>query len=186
MTGEIKLIRSGRKSISVEVTRDCEVIVRAPYRMPKMDIEKFLADRTEWISKHLSEMRERMEKSDSSPAFSEEELDRMNKSMQSKVPARVEYFSRIMGLEYGRITVRPMVSRWGSCTSEKNLCFNTLLDLVPEYVLDYVVVHELCHTVEMNHSRAFWGLVSRQIPDYAERRKWLRDNGSSLIARLKK
>lgn len=186
MTGEIKLIRSGRKSISVEVTRDCEVIVRAPYRMPKMDIEKFLADRTEWISKHLSEMRERMENSISSTPFSEEVLNEMKKSMQLKAYKRVEYFSRIMGLEYGRITVRPMVSRWGSCTSEKNLCFNTLLDLVPEYILDYVVVHELCHTVEMNHSRAFWGLVSRQIPDYAERRKWLRDNGSSIIARLKK
>lgn len=186
MTGEIKLIRSGRKSISVEITRDCEVIVRAPYRMPKRDIERFLAERTEWISKHLSEMRDRMEKNSNAPAFSEEELSAMKKSMQSKARARVGYFSRLMGLEYGNITVRPMVSRWGSCTSEKNLCFNTLLDLGPEYILDYVVVHELCHTVEMNHSRAFWGLVSRQIPDYAERRKWLRDNGGSLIARLKK
>lgn len=89
MTGEIKLIRSGRKSISVEITRDCEVIVRAPYRMPKRDIERFLAERTEWISKHLSEMRDRMEKSDSSPAFSEEELSAMKKSMQSKARARV-------------------------------------------------------------------------------------------------
>lgn len=186
MTGEIKLIRSGRKSISVEITRDCEVIVRAPYLMPKRDIDRFLADRTEWISKHLSEMRDRMEKNSNAPAFSEEELSAMKKSMQSKARARVGYFSRLMGLEYGKITVRPMVSRWGSCTSKKNLCFNTLLDLVPEYILDYVVVHELCHTVEMNHSRAFWGLVSRQIPDYAERRKWLRDNGGSLIARLKK
>ena len=183
---EIKLIRSGRKSISVEVTRDCEIIVRAPYRMPKSDIEKFLDDRTEWINKHLAEMRERMEKSDNLTAFGEEELSMMKKSMQSKARARVGYFSRVMGLEYGKISIRPMVSRWGSCTSEKNLCFNTLLDLVPENIFDYVVVHELCHTVEMNHSRAFWGLVSRQIPDYAERRKWLRDNGGALIARLKK
>lgn len=186
MTGEIKLIRSGRKSISVEVTRDCEVIVRAPYRMLKRDIEKFLADRTEWISKHLSEMHERMEKSENLPAFGEDELDRMKKSMQSKARARVGYYSRVMGLEYGKITVRTMVSRWGSCTSEKNLCFNTLLDLFPEYILDYVVVHELCHTVEMNHSRAFWSLVASQIPDYAERRKWLRNNGGAIIARLKK
>ena len=92
MTGEIKLIRSGRKSISVEITRDCEVIVRAPYRMPKRDIERFLAERTEWISKHLSEMRDRMEKNSNAPAFSEEELSAMKKSMQSKARARVGYF----------------------------------------------------------------------------------------------
>ena len=72
------------------------------------------------------------------------------------------------------------------CSSKMANDLMESLDLVPEYILDYVVVHELCHTVEMNHSRAFWGLVSRQIPDYAERRKWLRDNGGSLIARLKK
>ena len=90
-----------------------------------------------------------------------------------------------MGVTYGRITIRNQVSRWGSCSSVGNLNFNCLLMLAPPEVRDYVVVHELCHRKEMNHSPAFWAEVEKMIPDYKAHKKWLKDNGTALISRLR-
>ncbi len=89
-----------------------------------------------------------------------------------------------MGVSYGRITIRSQRTRWGSCSSKGNLNFNCLLLLCPEAVQDYVVVHELCHRKELNHSPKFWAEVERICPDYKTHRKWLKENGSSLIGRL--
>ena len=80
--------------------------------------------------------------------------------------------------------MRAQRTRWGSCSSSGNLNFNCLLALVPPAVLDYVVVHELCHRLEMNHSPRFWQEVGRVMPDYEEHKKWLRENGAELIERL--
>ena len=83
-----------------------------------------------------------------------------------------------MGVSYGRITVREQKTRWGSCSAKGNLNFNWKLILMPEGILDYLVVHELAHRMEMNHSPAFWRVVEREIPDYRERRMWLKKNGA--------
>ena len=96
-------------------------------------------------------------------------------------PERVSYYAREIGVDYGRITIRQQKTRWGSCTSEGNLNFNWLLMLAPPEILDYVVVHELCHRKEMNHSAAFWREVEHILPDYRERKKWLKDNGWYLM-----
>ena len=90
-----------------------------------------------------------------------------------------------MGVDYGQITIRSQKTRWGSCSSKGNLNFNCLLLLAPPEVLDYVVVHELCHRKEMNHSPRFWAEVARVMPDYKVRRKWLKDNGNGLMQLLK-
>ena len=87
-------------------------------------------------------------------------------------------------MTYDRITIRRQHSRWGSCSSKGNLNFNCLLALVPEAVLDYIIVHELCHRRHMNHSPVFWAEVARLLPDYPQARTWLRDKGGALIARL--
>ena len=97
------------------------------------------------------------------------------------IPARVEYFAKIIGVTYGRITIRNQKTRWGSCSSKGNLNFNCLLMLAPPEVLDYVVVHELCHRKQMNHSKAFWSEVEKVLPDYKEARKWLKEDGSQMI-----
>jgi predicted metal-dependent hydrolase len=89
-----------------------------------------------------------------------------------------------MGVTYGRITVRSQKTRWGSCSSTGNLNFNCLLMLAPEQVVDYVVVHELCHRLHMNHSADFWKLVAAYLPDYARWRKWLKENGEELLSHL--
>ena len=89
-----------------------------------------------------------------------------------------------MGVTYGRSTIRSQHTRWGSCSARGNLNFNCLLALTPPEVLDYVVVHELCHRKELNHSPAFWAEAERVLPDYKNRRNWLKENGTALIARL--
>ena len=89
-------------------------------------------------------------------------------------------YARKMGVTYGRITIREQKTRWGSCTSEGNLNFNWRLIFAPEKVLDYVVVHELSHRKEMNHSPAFYAVVASVMPEYKACEKWLRDNGATL------
>ena len=164
---------------------DCEIIVRAPYRLPQKEIEKFIIERKGWIDEHIGIMRQRSEAEKEAVPFTEEELARMSEIALDKATSRAANFSALMGVRYNKITVRRLVSRWGSCSSGKNLSFNCLLALVPDDVLDYVVVHELCHLKEMNHSEKFWREVERVIPDYKEKRKWLSDNGGELIRRLR-
>lgn len=93
---------------------------------------------------------------------------------------KTEYYARIMNVTYGRISIREQKTRWGSCSSAGNLNFNWRLILAPEEVLDYVVVHELAHRREMNHSKAFYAIVESVLPDYRQPKKWLRDKGQTL------
>ena len=97
------------------------------------------------------------------------------------IPTRVEYFANIMGVTYGNITIRNQKTRWGSCSSKGNLNFNCLLMLAPSEILDYVVVHELCHRKQMNHSKAFWLEVEKVLPDYKESIEWLKEEGCQLM-----
>ena len=115
--------------------------------------------------------------------LSEEELKGLAKKALQIIPERVEYFSKLVGVSYGHITIRNQKTRWGSCSSKGNLNFNCLLMLTPPEVLDYVVVHELCHRKEMNHSKAFWSEVEKVIPNYRKLRKWLSDEGHSIFLR---
>lgn len=94
---------------------------------------------------------------------------------------RVRLYAERMQVSYGKISVKDQKTRWGSCSSLGNLNFNWRLVLMPEEILDYVVVHELAHRKEMNHSRAFWAEVERILPDYKERRKWLRIHGREYM-----
>ena len=91
-----------------------------------------------------------------------------------------------MGLRYGNITIKNQLTRWGSCSSLNNLNFNCILMLTPEIIRDYVVVHELCHLKEMNHSKKFWAEVANVMPEYKIYEKWLKENGGALISRLRR
>jgi len=94
---------------------------------------------------------------------------------------RLELFNDKIGVEINRVRFKDQKTRWGSCSQKGNLNFNWKLVMAPTYILDYVVVHELCHFIQMNHSKEFWRQVGRQIPDYQERRKWLKENGIKLM-----
>ena len=117
--------------------------------------------------------------------MSKEELAKLTRLAKEILPIKVAYYARIMGVSYERIAIRHQKTRWGSCSSLGNLNFNCLLMLVPEAVQDYMVVHELAHRKEMNHSARFWAEVEKIIPDYKKHRKWLKDNGGELILRLR-
>ncbi len=96
---------------------------------------------------------------------------------------RAEYYARQMQVSYGRVAVKDQKTRWGSCSAKGNLNFNWRLILAPGEVLDYVVVHELAHRREMNHSVRFWNLVESVLPDYQQRKRWLKENGDRLMGR---
>ncbi len=186
---EYEIIRSGRKTVAIEITVDLRVIIRAPYGMRRADIDRFVCEKGEWIEKHLKIMKERADerakRKEENPKFTAEEIKELADKALRVIPERVEHFAPIVGVSYGRVTIRNQVSRWGSCSGKGNLNFNCLLMLAPPQVVDYVVVHELCHRKEMNHSPRFWGEVERVIPDFKERRDWLKNEGVKLIERLR-
>ena len=93
---------------------------------------------------------------------------------------RVNLYKEKIGVEFRRVSFRSPKTRWGSCSSQKNLMINWKLIMAPIEIIDYVVCHELCHLLEMNHSEDFWALVAKQIPDWKRRRSWLRENGITL------
>lgn len=176
---EYTLIRSNRKTVSIQIKPDGTVLVRAPRRMAQKQIDTFVRSKAAWVKKHLSNLPDL-----SQPGFTEAELKTIREEARKKITPRVSYFAPIVGVDYGRISIRFQRTRWGSCSPEGNLNFNALLALAPEEVLDYVVVHELCHRKEMNHSDRFWTLVEAVLPDYREAKRWLKDNGGALLVRL--
>ena len=168
-----EVIRSRRKSISLEISRQGRILVRAPLSMRDAEIARFVSGKEEQIREQASGQR-----------LTAEEIRALADRARREIPPRVEMFARKAGVSYGRITIRNQKSRWGSCSSRGNLNFNCLLMLAPPGVTDYVIVHELCHRIEMNHSARFWAEVERVMPDYRVPRKWLRDHGSGIMARM--
>ena len=174
------IIRSSRKTISIVIRPTGEVEVRCPKRCSKREIDAFVVSKEDWIRKHLETIAGRPQ----SPMLSPEELQNLAKQAAAELPERVRHFANIIGVSVDRVTIRSQRTRWGSCSAKGNLNFNCLLMLCPEAVQDYVVIHELCHRKELNHSAAFWAEVEKHCPDYKLHRKWLKDNGPSLISRL--
>ena len=176
---EYSIVKSNRKSIAIQIQPEGNVIVRAPKRMRMEEIKRFVESKAEWIEKHLSNCT-----SQNQEELTDQEIQALREKARALVTERVQYYAPLIGVTYNQIVIRAQHTRWGSCSSKGNLNFNCLLALVPPEVLDYVVVHELCHRKELNHSDRFWNEVAKILPDYKTRKKWLKDNGSNLIARL--
>ena len=174
------IIRSSRKTISIVIKPSGEVEVRCPRRCSKGQINAFVLSKEDWIRKHLEAIAHRPQ----CPMLSSEELQNLAKQAAEELSEKVRHFANVMGVSVSRITIRSQKSRWGSCSAKGNLNFNCLLMLCPEEVRDYVVIHELCHRKHLNHSADFWAEVELYCPDYRIQRKWLKDNGAALIARL--
>lgn len=180
---KVTVIRSNRKTVAIQVNSDLSVTVRAPRSASEKDIEEILKKKEAWISKHIEKIKKAKERfeAEATEKLTREKVIALAEEALKVIPERVEYFAKVIGVTYGKITIRNQKTRWGSCSSKGNLNFNCLLMLAPSEVLDYVVVHELCHRKQMNHSKAFWLEVEKVLPDYKEVRKWLKEEGSQMI-----
>ena len=184
ISAEISLIRSNRRSLAAEIMPDGSVKVRAPQRMPEQQIIRFLTEKAADIEKHVQRRSVQNQQLSALPAFTQADIRELAGRAAAVIPQRVAYYAQKIGVTYGRITIRNQKTRWGSCTSEGNLNFNCLLMTAPQEVLDSVIVHELCHRLHADHSKAFYAEVYRAFPDYDRCSKWLKDNGSLLIRRM--
>lgn len=178
---ETKIIRSKRKTIPLEI-KDGDILVRAPLRVPNYEIQNFIVKNQKWIDKHLQKAKEQEEKYKDLVPYSKEEIEGYKRQAQKVIPERVKHFASIMGVEYGRISIRTQRTLWGSCTSKGNLSFNCLLMLTPPEAIDSIVVHELCHLRHMNHSKKFYDEVLKYCPEYYKWNKWLKEHGKLILA----
>lgn len=180
---ECKILRSKRKTYGLEI-KDNGLIMRAPLYATDKQIREFMNQHREWIDTHMQKVRECQQEFSDIPVLTMEEIRVLADKALVVVPERVRYYAQKIGVTYGRITIRNQRTRWGSCSAKGNLNFNCLLMLAPPEVLDSVVVHELCHRKEMNHSDRFYAEVLRVFPDYRKWNQWLKDNGDALLKRM--
>ena len=174
---------SKRKSIGIRISDEGTVKVRAPYFTSRTWIEKLLWEKRDWIETTLLKIEAKKEHH--IPEFSQAEIKEYRKEARKLLLQKAEYFGRLMEVSHGRITIKDQRTCWGSCSARGNLNFNWRLILMPEEILDYVVVHELAHLKQLNHSPKFWSIVGEILPDYKVRRKWLKENGGYFIRQTK-
>ena len=167
---DFDIIYSDRKTVGISV-KDCRLIVRAPRKMPKWRILKIVNDHRQWIEKHIEIQKNREEKVDN---LDSAQIKALKKSAKVYFKSKLEYYASSMGLKYNRLTITSAKTRFGSCSQSGNICFSYRLMLYPEPAREYVVVHELAHLIEMNHSKRFYAIVASVLPDYKTRKSLLR------------
>lgn len=177
------LIRSNRRTIAIEI-KDEGLIVRAPFRAREKEIEAFVRSKEAWIEKHLKKAEEQKKAAEALAPFTEDEIKALEKKAREYIPERVNFYAPQVGVTCGRITIRSQRTRWGSCSTKGNLNFNCLLMCMPPEVIDSVVVHELCHLKEMNHSARFYKEVMRVFPEYRKWDRWLKEHGGVLMRKI--
>ena len=185
----VEVRRSDRKTVSLELRRDGVFFVRAPRKMEDARISAFLKDREAWLRSHLKKQEEQRQNAadeNGTPPgkLTGAELRRLAEQARDDLMTRAVRFAPMVGVSFGRVTIRCQKTRWGSCSSEGNLNFNCLLMLAPPEARDYVVIHELCHRLEMNHSPQFWAEVGRVCPDYRAQKRWFKENGGAILNRV--
>lgn len=178
----VEVAYSKRRTLGLEVKADGHVWARVPKGMSNQAVVDFIKERQDWIVQKwfLAEEKKRLASQRPQPDYIiNPELEAVyKKKARQQLEARCAYFAELMGVAYNRISIRSAKTRWGSCSARGNLNFHWKLILMPPQVLDYVVVHELAHRKEMNHSPRFWARVEAVLPDYKQRRRWLKENGT--------
>lgn len=170
--------RSSRKTLTITITQDGQLLIKAPFRISDREIERFLKQKRYWIYKQtkraLEDTQKRVERN-------EHEVKRLREQARRVLTEKTDYYKVLLGVDYQRIRIGDQRTRWGSCSTKGTISYNWHLILMPERIMDYVVVHELCHLLEMNHSERFWRQVRVVLPDYEKRRKWLKENGNQYL-----
>ena len=167
---EYRVVYSARRTISISVD-DSGVVVKAPNGTGDDTIKKLIVKYTPWIEKSLERYNK---KAALTSSLTDDDIKRLKKEARKYLVAKTEYFANIMGLKYGRITITSAQKRFGSCSSNGNISYSYRLMLYPEPAREYVVVHELAHRKEMNHSAKFYAIIESVLPDYKTRKRLLK------------
>lgn len=165
------LIRSRRRTLALEITRDCKVLVRAPMHCSETAIRDFLARNQDWITRHMQQVQARA--AQMGPPPTPEEIEALKNKARRVLPEKVQYYSSLMGLFPTGLRITTARKRYGSCSATNSLCFSCFLMLSPDDAIDAVVVHELAHIRYKNHGSAFYALIEQYLPDYSVRKKHL-------------
>jgi len=169
---EYTLIRSTRRTLALEITRECEVIVRAPLRCSQREIDRFVDSRRSWIAEKLALQQRRRAALLTLEPTPEQEQE-LRRRAAEVIPQRVAYYAPLMGMTPTGVRITSARTRFGSCNGKNSLCFSWRVMLYPPEAMDYVVVHELAHIRHHNHGREFWALVASVMPDYRHRQSLL-------------
>lgn len=168
MKFEYTLIRSKRKTIAVQVDSDCNITVRAPFKMSQREIDGFLKEKKSWLEKAVVSQ---MEKAKNKKEYTADDIESLRKKAKEIIPQKVAFYSKIMGVEPSSVKINSAKKRYGSCSGKNSLNFSLYLMDKDERFIDYVVVHELAHIKHHNHSKDFYSFISEFMPDYKERMK---------------
>lgn len=165
-----KIVYSDRRTLSIEVNAEAEIVVRSPKRVSKRKIEKILLNKKDWLEKAVEKQKLRKKRRKS---YTEAEIADLKKRALEIIPKKVDFYSKIIGVSPTGVKITAAKTRFGSCSGKNSLCFSLYLADYPDEAIDYVVVHELCHILEHNHSKRFWKAVEKYLPDYKIRQQHL-------------
>ncbi|MDD5382874.1 MAG: DUF45 domain-containing protein [Candidatus Margulisbacteria bacterium] len=160
------------------ITAEANLVIRAPLHLPDEAIDRFIEQKKKWIERQMARLTARPRPI----VLTEEERAGWVLIAREKIVERCRYFSELTGYRPVAVKITSARSRWGSCGAKGSINFSWRLAMSPPQVIDYVVVHELVHLVEPNHSPNFWRRVAEVIPDHKLHRRWLRENGQLLGA----
>ncbi len=166
----MKILRSNRRTLAVEITKNAETLVRAPYFVSDAEIESFLKSRRAWIEKYTKAMEERLRKY---PEPDEREVKRLLALAKETLPKLTQKYAEMMGVSYKSVKITHAKTRFGSCSKSGSICYSLYLMRYPMPAIEYVVVHELCHLRHFNHSAAFYREIEKYLPDYKIRKALL-------------
>ena len=167
---EYKVIYSKRKTISISI-ENCEPVIKAPVGTDEKTLRRIVEKHSKWISSHVEYQRKKLALFKD---LSTEDINKLKKDAKIYFKEKTDYYAKIMDINYGRITITSAQKRFGSCSSKGDISFSYRLMLYPEAAREYVVVHELAHRKEMNHSKRFYDIISSVMPDYKERKLLLK------------
>lgn len=172
---EYILIRSQRKTISLEISKEKQIIVRSPLQMEKNDIELFVNKHINWIEKHLTKIKNNKNQAYSKEKLTTQKENEYKNAAKKILPEKTTHFAELMDVKPTSIKITSAQKRFGSCSSKNGICYSWRLLAYPEKAIDYVVVHELAHIKHKNHSKEFYLFIEKFLPDYKERVKLLKE-----------
>ena len=175
---QVQIIYSKRATIVLQV-KNGQVFLKVPFKVSTKYLQELIIKKQNWIVTKLELSQQTIETKiqELGPSITAQYKAELTNYLELKLPI----FANQIGVDYNRFTVKKIRSRWGSCSSKGNLNFSLYLWSTPSFVIDYVIVHELCHRKHMNHSKAFWDLVGLNYPNYKSSQSWLKLNGKNVM-----